>query len=731
MLNAPHNSLFDSAAGSGADKANPAIGFVRIYGTGIVFALLLIVVLGRIAWLQVFRADTYRAALETTTVEYEIIPARDGRILTDTTVLATDVERYDIQIHYRWLESPPSEQWLNQEVRRQLTREERRDPALVDRVKFELLERRNAMHQAVAIAAGMSPEELQERCEGIQRNVERIARIVNQAHHGSQAESGDPETEDDGVLMQWASAVRRALTTPPRRETLERIVVREEESFHPVAAAVSLQVAAQIAEHPEQYPGVRPLARTTRSYPESRLAAHMVGARTLLKDDDPRPELPVDGRIDGELTLRAGRFGVERSYNEQLSGRPGLRRIVRNRRQQVMTDEIIREPISGRDLVLTIDTRLQQVCEQLLREALADAPLQRLLPRDDDDRPRDPQPVPVGGSVVVLEAATGRVLAAASAPDFSLDLFTGGSAADWESSNSDPRRPFVTRFTGMALPPGSTFKVLTAIAALESGTVTADSRMFCQGYLNRPDEHRCLIYRLYNQGHNHIGIQSALAQSCNVFFFDAAQRMGMRTLVDWTERLRFGHPTGVDLPFEKGGTVPAGPREIQLTSTAGSSALEREALGLAIGQSRLTVTPLQMARLMAVIANGGWLVTPHVVSEEGVSRTAVDASAVPRTAVRQRIPEIHRESIDIIRAGLKSTVSSPAGTGYRDVRTPEISIAGKTGTAETAPEKPDHAWFAGYVPADDPQFVIVVVLEHGGSGSHAAGPIAREVARAL
>ena len=359
---------------------------------------------------------------------------------------------------------------------------------------------------------------------------------------------------------------------------------------------------------------------------------------------------------------------------------------------------------------------------------------------------------------MVMDVQSGQILAAASGPTFNLQLFTGGSADDWQQANSDQRRPFVSRFSSMALPPGSTFKALTAVAALETGTFTSRQTFFCQGYLSNPNENRCLIFRQFGQGHGNLSLTAAMAQSCNVYFFDAARRMGILPLAEWAERFEFGQLTAIDLPFEKPGSLPVTTAAITTATNSGTSAggtnsgtsaagnmmanetnrsqaamlrYQREALGFAIGQSRLTATPLQIARMMAAIANGGWLVTPHVVSEEGSARRADQDDTSMRQFPRHRISGLSAETLTAVRRGLTAVCEESYGTGYKTVRLSHVPIAGKTGTAETSPGKPDHAWFAGYAPANDPQIAFVVVLENGGSGSHAAGPVAREIVRAI
>lgn len=790
-----HNSLihplFEPDAAAGEDELLPPGSSVRLLLIGAAFVGLTVVILGRLAWVQTQLPERYLAALEATSTEYEIIPARDGRILAGNVVLAADVDQYAVQVHYRWLQEPVDSRWLQQQVRNRLSREERRQPALVAKTEAAILAERQQLRDHLQRYAGIHRSEFEKQRQRVQTRVERISAAVNRRHAAQRGELTDgataggvdtagaaagplnePETDSaDGPLLRLATAIRRSLTTAPVRTLDDRIVVREEETWHTLADQVPLSAAAMINEHPELFPGARVLLSTQRTYPEHRLAAHVVGARTAGPPQDEASggsaaAAETDQSSVGAAGLpaagRRGRFGVELSWNQELQGRPGVRQIVRNRRQQIVSSSVSTRPESGRDVVLTLDVELQQLCEQLLAEALTDRPRQ-LLSRGEEQAEEgaaageaaapsaetrgQPQPVPTGGSVVVMEAATGRLLAAASAPGFDLSLFTGGSADDWAAVNQDVRRPFLSRFTSMALPPGSTFKTVTAVAGLQTGLLRPEQLLDCRGYLQNPEEHRCLIYRQFGRGHGDVSLRTAMAMSCNVYFFDAAQRMGIQPLVDWTRRFAFGQPTGVDLPFEKAGTVP-GPAsaepETLLSTQTGSGAtavrtvsqrtaarrFEREALGLSIGQSRLTVTPLQMTRLLAALVNGGWLVTPHVVSGEGSAHRATEADE-RRVPPPVRIPELREETLQAVREGLVAAVEEPYGTGYRTARLTGVRAGGKTGTAETAAGRPDHAWFAGFAPADAPEYVVVVVLEHGGSGSHAAGPVAREVFRHL
>jgi penicillin-binding protein 2 len=279
----------------------------------------------------------------------------------------------------------------------------------------------------------------------------------------------------------------------------------------------------------------------------------------------------------------------------------------------------------------------------------------------------------------------------------------------------------------MAIPPGSVFKALSAIALLESHVIDPDAPFGCQGFLRHPNHFRCYIYRHHGVGHGDTRLVDALTRSCNVYFYQAAERLGPKPFVHWARQFGFGRPTGIDLPGERGGNLPDpdpahGQRRLPW--------YRGDTLGLAIGQARLTVTPLQIARMMAAIANGGELVTPHVVTTGGAARITgpeVD-SADART--RMQTTGALRENLARVREGLSRVVSHPRGTGYKSVRMSQISIAGKTGTAEVQGHG-DHAWFAGYVPADRPRIAFAVVLQHAGTGGKVAGPVARQFVEGL
>jgi penicillin-binding protein 2 len=442
-------------------------------------------------------------------------------------------------------------------------------------------------------------------------------------------------------------------------------------------------------------------------------------------DGEPSGSPPDGDPLDYRPGDRIGRTGVEAAYDSHLRGLRGLRRITRNRYGEIVREETIRSPRPGGSVELTLNTVVQTKMERLLDVALNARP-------ESDPQAADAH-VPTGGAVVVLDVQSGAVFVIASAPRFDFGSTGVPDSTTWKRLNEDPRRPLFHRAIQAALPPGSVFKVLSAVALLQSGKVNPDERFECLGYLDQPNRFRCPIYVNQKVGHGPVDLSQALSRSCNVYFFHAADRIGPQPIVDWARRFGVGSSTGIDLPFEKAGNLPDPDASEHRGDATGKSITIRWHRGdtrtLAIGQSSLTATPLQIARLMAAIANGGDLVTPFVARKSGPRLADEDsASGLSR---RVPIPGLSEGTLTRIRTALAKTVSDPSGTAYSTVRTKDIAVAGKTGTAQAGKGQADHAWFAGYAPADNPRVAFAVVLEHAGSGSKAAGPLARQLVEAL
>lgn len=636
----------------------------------------------------------------------EPIPARDGRILSaDGQVLAEDVERFSVLVHYRWLERPANPTWLRGEALRLLSPAERRDRMQIEQAERLILERREALWTALCEVTSLERDELFARFAAVQERVSTIHKAVQQARADAADSRPEQPRPSASTWWQWAAqSVATAVTTPPQPDRLEPLILAEELDVHLIAEGLPLAVAAAIESDPDRFPGTSVRVASRRRYPQASTAAHLIGYRfSNDRISDSAHKQPSDERTPRSV----GQTGIERAYDRHLRGIEGQRRVWINRRGEPVRSTVVREPQIGRDLVLHLDLGLQTAVETRLDAAVAAV-----------RESASPSPVPesAGGAVVVLDLRTGAVLAAASAPRFDLGRAASRDSSFWRSLPDDPAAPLFNRVCAAALPPGSVFKPVTAIALLESGKIDPDEPFDCRGYLDRKDRRRDYVFKHFGVGHGPTTLASAMAESCNVYFFHGTRIVGGQPLLTWAEAFGYGRPTGIDLPGEAAGHL-----EQNLRKT--------DALGIAIGQADLTATPLQVARMTAALANGGRLITPHVVRGSGPARHGTESvRPVLRTT---RLDGLRADTLDRVREGLVRAIAHPQGTGFKTVRHPHVAIAGKTGTAEVGGNRPDHAWFAGYAPADDPQVAFVVLLEHGGSGGAVAGPVARDVVTAL
>lgn len=686
-----------------------------------------VAILIRMGQLQLVLQNDFVDGFEQTYEVVEELPARNGRILgADGTVLAGDIDRYDLQVHYRLIERPADERWLRSEARRKLSAAERKKPERVAAEQQRIVERVQQQWEKLSSLTGTSPDRLEEMRQAVQQRVARIRAEVQRRRELKSSPVPEAQLAGSSAGSLW-QRLREELTMPPSR-SLESEPLVEEVGFHTVATDVGEDIRAEIEAHPERYPGVRIAVQSRRTYPRGELAGHLIGYRTPLTPDEIRMSEKEGAPAARRLGDTAGRSGLELKYDDHLRGVSGLRRVVRNRRGDVVFSEVMKEARHGQDLVLTLDLEIQQRAEALLDQALSTVtPAGTVDDQSTDGRESQPT-CPQGGCLIAIDVHSGAILAAASAPRFNLNLLVNPDTRRWNELLEDPRKPLFSRATHMALAPGSVFKPVVAVAGLETGAINPDLPVTCRGYLDRSDQHRCLIYRHYRTGHGPIRLADALCQSCNVYFYTAARAMGPQPLVDWARRFGIGEPTGVDLPAEQSGHLPS-PDELR--QGVRRRWYPGDTLGLSIGQADLLVTPLQMVRAIAAIANDGQLVTPHLASGAGPTQLRDAASLPPGLMAPEPRPiaGLHTESLAHVREGMDRVVNHPTGTAFKTVHLSDVRIAGKTGTAES--NGVDHAWFAGYVPADQPRIAFVVVLEHGGSGGKAAGPVARELVTCL
>jgi penicillin-binding protein 2 len=393
---------------------------------------------------------------------------------------------------------------------------------------------------------------------------------------------------------------------------------------------------------------------------------------------------------------------VERQGETNLGARLGLVVEQLDQRGRVKSSLQQQTAASGGDVTLTIDPRVQRAAEILLDESL-----RRRLPSGNDQLDRA-----AGGAVVVLDVHTGDVLVAASAPRFDPNAFVRGESSRIGDWLNDPATPMLDRAIQMALPPGSVFKIVTAATILDAG-VNPRAPVDCLGYLHQPDALRCAVFRRTGVGHGPVTLPEALARSCNVYFFHHAEQLGAMSLVDWAKRFGLGSRSGIELAGESAGQLPS----LELIEKSPA-----ESRPMSIGQSTITTTPLQMARVAAAIANGGRLVTPRMIERDEPVKSDTQELARIDTIVG-----LNSDVLAAIRSGMLQAVADEQGTAHATVELSDVAIAGKTGTAQAGGDRPDHAWFIGYAPAEHPRVAFAVALQYAGDGAIAAGPIARHL----
>ncbi|MEE9601725.1 MAG: penicillin-binding transpeptidase domain-containing protein, partial [Thermoguttaceae bacterium] len=595
------------------------------------FVVLLLVVMARAVQLEVSQGAAFRNRATKPLSRETRLPGVRGRILArDGTVLACDRQIQALAVRYRRLQDPPDRQWLERTARRRLSRAERKDPQRIKTERQRVAAENTQLAARLARLCGLSMSQWRQRAGRIETRVERIAKSHSR---------------------------RRGFEEP----------VAEQFDYHVMAEDLPLEVVAEIEGNPQLYPATKIISRSRRTYPAGSLAAHLLGHLGPVGEEE-----LGDTDVEYGANDLMGRMGLERQYEALLRGRPGTAVELTNHSGEVLRAYRTRQPGVGRDLVLTINPALQRSAEELLDAALE----RRQMGLQNAE--------PAGGAIVVVDISNGALLAAASAPRFDPNLFVGGSGEQLTEVLSGKAHPMLDRTSRMAIAPGSVFKTLTAVALLETSTIDPAKQFFCQGYLHHPHQQRCAVYRRHGTGHGDVGLCDALAQSCNVYFFHHATRLGPGPLIDWALKFGFARPTGVDLPGESAGMVPV---PVMMRQLEGHRWGVGDTQSLAIGQGSLTTTPLQIARMMAALANGGRLVTPHLVSRLGLTESSDVVDDPIRVARPQAIDGLHPKTLATIRRGLVRVVDDPAGTAHGALWMDDISVAGKTGTAETGPAK--------------------------------------------
>lgn len=455
--------------------------------------------------------------------------------------------------------------------------------------------------------------------------------------------------------------------------------------------SVSFDEVAKVEARKTDYPGLLVEVVVSREYIYDDFASHIIGYLghlTLQQAKDPDYE-------DVPRHAFIGQMGVEEIYDKPLRGIAGKQFIEVDATGRVVRLTETQQPVKGKDIRLTLDVNLQTAAEDALTGKR--------------------------GAVVVLNVNSGEILALTSKPSFNPNLFSRGiHYRDWKKLINDRMKPFINRAVQSQYPPASTFKLVSALAAVEEGIVNWDTRFQCNGSISLDRVFKCWKRR----GHGNIHLHTAIVESCDVYFYEIAKKMDIDILSRFASGFGFGKMTGVELHGERSGLVPSRKWKREVKNDRWYTG---ESLNTIIGQGYLSATPLQMARFMSAIVNGGKLYKPFLVIDEE-SRTEAD------TAIK-----ISPANIRLLKSAMRSVVSGSNGTGKRAL-SDLVSIGGKTGTTQvvagTATKKKikeehmDHAWFIAYAPEDEPEIALSVFVEHGGKGGEVAAPLAKKIIEA-
>ncbi len=380
---------------------------------------------------------------------------------------------------------------------------------------------------------------------------------------------------------------------------------------------------------------------------------------------------------------------------------------------------ISKEAIAGSDVVLTIDANLQKITENALASNI------QKIASGGFGKAYDAK----GGACVVMNVNSGEILAMASCPDYNPSDFVGGiSQSAWNGYTNNEAKPLVDKAVQNSYSPGSTFKMITAIAGLESGAINLNTRINDTGIYTKYKDYqpRCWVYNDYHVGHGYLNVSGAIEKSCNYFFYETADRMGIDNLVRFAKYFGLGGKTGVELQGETSGVLASKENRAKLHNNAPWSA--GHTLQAAIGQGDNEFSPVQMAKYISMLANGGKKIKPTIVktirNADGseASREEINKFVKLKLGIEDEETEdiaINNSYLNAILQGMKSVTSDTSGTAYVRFKDFNISVGGKTGSAE-APGNKVHAWFVGFAPFENPEIAIVVMVENGGHGNYTA-----------
>lgn len=479
-----------------------------------------------------------------------------------------------------------------------------------------------------------------------------------------------------------------------------------------ISKSISEISTAQFSEQSAKFPGVNVVKEPIVSYPLGTLASHVLGYVGRITADE------LEGKEDTYTPNdMIGKSGIQYVFEEYLKGKDGVGQIDMAVDGTVTDEYIAEEAVAGNDVVLTIDANLQRVAEEALKNNIEKIRNGGFSDQSDAN----------AGAVVVMKVQTGEILAMASYPDYEPGLYAEGISKEKQAEyNDNTTLPMLNRATSRTSPPGSTFKMVSAIAGLQEGAITTTEKINDTGVYPRAYHPVCWYYSSYHSGHGWLNVSQAIKHSCNYFFYEVGYRVGIKNLAKYANYFGLGIKTGVELRGETKG-VAAG--------AEGDDWYLGDAIQTAIGQSSNDFTPIQMTKYTSMLANGGKQIDVTLIK----TIRKADGTEISKEEINQYVKEkmriteeetepieISQENLDAVLEGMRGVTSESGGTAYSTFKDFNIEVGGKTGSAQTGINDITNAWFVGFAPFDNPEIAVVVLVENGGHGGYTA-EVARDI----
>lgn len=485
--------------------------------------------------------------------------------------------------------------------------------------------------------------------------------------------------------------------------------------FNPsvIAKNISQKSVAEIEEAKGELLGVKTISVPMRYYPYGELAAQTIGYVSKISSDE-YSKLKEQNYSYNSII---GKAGIEQTFEKYLKGTDGVNRVEVDSQGTVNSETVTQQPVSGNNITLTIDYRLQQVAEDSLKNTINAI-------ATGGSNIWQKYPDANAGAVVVLDTVTGEVLASASYPSYDPNKFVNGiSTSDWNAIANNPLHPMVNRVISGIYSPGSTFKMLVALAGLTTGVITTTEQILDKGIYPYAHHPKCWIFEERGTTHGLVDVAKAIKVSCNYFFYEVGRRLGIDKIVEYAKMFGLGQKTGIEVSNEATGSISGDgvdPKDWNLGLTLSS----------AIGQAGNSYTPIQLANYISAFANGGNLNKVTLIknvadsSQKEISQDEINNYVKSYTGVdfQPKKLNVNETYVDAIKQGMLSVTSDVGGTSYIVFKNSDIQVAGKTGTAQRT-EGSNDGIFVGFAPYDNPRIAVFAVIEHGGEGTYVANVV--------